>query len=264
VDDSFLSLTTMVSSIAIPPRPKGRDSLSFRGELIMKAIIIGSGLSGLSAGIVLSNQGAEVTLLERNKFYGGYAHCFDEKGYRFETSLHNITKNIEKSFKILGIEKDIYLIPIKSTSTAFCKQTCTVDNFDYTVDSYKQHLKKKYPNESSGIDKFFDYVTKLSPFLNDFSTKRGFQLFLFGVKNITKFVEVGKNIINSLSTKILKTTFSAKSCISELEETTYQQLYFQSLLQCSSSTEQHTLKVVLKVSSMQWQENLNRMAVAWF
>ena len=49
-----------------------------------KALVIGSGFSGLSSAAFLSKNGFEVTIVEKNKTVGGRARIFHEKGYSFD------------------------------------------------------------------------------------------------------------------------------------------------------------------------------------
>lgn len=51
-------------------------------------IIIGSGLGGLSAGVLLARNGYRVTILEQGAQPGGCLQCFDRQGVRFETGMH--------------------------------------------------------------------------------------------------------------------------------------------------------------------------------
>lgn len=51
---------------------------------MMKAIVIGSGFSSLSAACYLSKTGFEVTVLEKNKEAGGRARQYVEKGFTFD------------------------------------------------------------------------------------------------------------------------------------------------------------------------------------
>ena len=49
-----------------------------------KAIIIGSGISGLSSACFLAKEGWNVTVLEKNKTIGGRARQFSEQGFVFD------------------------------------------------------------------------------------------------------------------------------------------------------------------------------------
>ncbi len=50
----------------------------------MKALVIGSGFSGISAATHLANKGFEVTVLEKNTQLGGRARSFSEQGFTFD------------------------------------------------------------------------------------------------------------------------------------------------------------------------------------
>lgn len=55
-----------------------------------KCIIIGSGLGGLSTGVILAKNGYEVTILEQASQVGGCLQCFSRDGVKFETGMHFI------------------------------------------------------------------------------------------------------------------------------------------------------------------------------
>ena len=51
-------------------------------------IIIGAGVSGLTAAALLSKAGLKVCVLERHYLIGGYLQGFDRKGFVFDTAIH--------------------------------------------------------------------------------------------------------------------------------------------------------------------------------
>lgn len=53
-------------------------------------VIIGSGLGGLSSGIILAKNGYKVTILEQESQVGGCLQCFKRDGVKFETGMHFI------------------------------------------------------------------------------------------------------------------------------------------------------------------------------
>jgi len=55
-----------------------------------KAIIIGSGLGGLSCAVLLAQNGYQVTVLEQGNQVGGCLQCFTRGGVKFETGMHFI------------------------------------------------------------------------------------------------------------------------------------------------------------------------------
>lgn len=55
-----------------------------------KAIIIGSGLAGLSAGLELAQRGFEVVLLEASPYLGGRTASWNKEGMDVESGLHRV------------------------------------------------------------------------------------------------------------------------------------------------------------------------------
>lgn len=72
-------------------------------------IIIGSGLSGLSAGIELANKGRRVTMLERNPYVGGRCADWMDGDMHVESGLHRwlgFYKALPGLFKKAGLDPD--------------------------------------------------------------------------------------------------------------------------------------------------------------
>ena len=53
-------------------------------------IIIGSGISGLTAGIFLAQKGRKVLILEKHFKVGGWTHTFKRKDYEWDVGIHYI------------------------------------------------------------------------------------------------------------------------------------------------------------------------------
>lgn len=52
------------------------------------AIVVGSGLGGLTAAALLARRGRQVLVVERHDRPGGYAHAFRRRGYHFDSAVH--------------------------------------------------------------------------------------------------------------------------------------------------------------------------------
>ena len=84
-----------------------------------RVIIIGSGMGGLSCGVILAKNGYDVTILEQGAHIGGCLQCFTRHGARFETGMHFIGsasegQSLDRLLQYLDVKKDIQLSPLDS------------------------------------------------------------------------------------------------------------------------------------------------------
>lgn len=82
----------------------------------MKIAIIGSGITGLTAGINLARQGHHVQIFEKSDKVGGIAETFDCKGYTLEKYYHHFFKsdiNLLKLLDELDLDKNILWLQSK-------------------------------------------------------------------------------------------------------------------------------------------------------
>lgn len=66
---------------------------SYRSDLVSEkydAIIIGSGISGLTSGALLAQAGKKVLILEKHFKVGGWTHTFKRKNYEWDVGIHYI------------------------------------------------------------------------------------------------------------------------------------------------------------------------------
>ena len=59
-------------------------------------IIVGSGISGLCCGAMLSMEGKKVLILEKHFKLGGYTHTFKRKGFEWDVGIHYIAQFYKK------------------------------------------------------------------------------------------------------------------------------------------------------------------------
>jgi prolycopene isomerase len=56
------------------------------------AIVIGSGMGGMAAGLLLAHSGKKVALFEKNKFFGGRLSSFKRDGFTLDIGVHTISR----------------------------------------------------------------------------------------------------------------------------------------------------------------------------
>ena len=73
----------------------------------LDAIVVGSGVGGLSAAAILSKAGKCVLVLEQHDQAGGCCHTFEEKGFEFDVG--ESVSNVDKKCYIFCVKLGILL-----------------------------------------------------------------------------------------------------------------------------------------------------------
>jgi phytoene desaturase len=128
----------------------------------MKISVIGAGVSGLSAAILLARDGHEVTVYDKNSTPGGKISQIKDKGYRFDTgpSLFTLPQLAEKLtfFSYTSLDN----------SCRYFYQDGTRFNFYNTRDQLKKELEKNDIHEFENIGKRFAQAAELYEMTADF------------------------------------------------------------------------------------------------
>lgn len=140
-----------------------------------KVVIIGSGLGGLSCGLILARNGHEVTILEQGAQPGGCLQCFSRRGAKFETGMHFIgsMRPGEPAYRLLkymGIDD----LPLSQLDP---------DGFDvvsiagkrYKIangrDKFVETLAAEFPHQRENLERYYDMVRSFSEASNLHSLK---------------------------------------------------------------------------------------------
>lgn len=136
-----------------------------------KIIIVGAGLSGLTAAAYLSKKGYKVIILESGSEIGGRAKSFKYKGFRFDLGASMILMKdvFETVFKELGttLEKELNLIDCDPIYRLIYS-----DNKKIDIPSNKKKMSKileKY--EKGSGEKYLNFIKKKSILYNLFVNK---------------------------------------------------------------------------------------------
>ena len=100
--------------------------------MAIKAIVIGSGFSGITAAASLAQKGYEVTVLEKNAVAGGRARKFEVDGYTFDMgpSWYWMPDVFEQFFEKFGKKRSDYyeLTRLDPSYTIFFGHTTFFNN----------------------------------------------------------------------------------------------------------------------------------------
>ena len=148
-----------------------------KGTNEFDAVVLGSGLGGLSCAAAFARQGFKVLVLEQHDKAGGYATSFKRPGgFEFDVSLHS-TGAAERN----GIHNLIPGFP-EITSVDFVPHPtlyrAIFPEYDVHVPNrnlpeYLAYLKKSFPAESQQIDTLFGEIGQLTDELGRLSASNG-------------------------------------------------------------------------------------------
>lgn len=131
-----------------------------------KCIIIGSGLGGLSCGVMLARNGYDVTVLEQHFQIGGCLQCFTRKGAKFETGMHFIGsaskgQTLYKLMRFLNLG-DIKLSQLDETAYDIVSLQGTHFKFANGKEPFIEQMSSYFPKEKDNLIRYFNIVDKVA------------------------------------------------------------------------------------------------------
>ncbi len=125
-------------------------------------VVVGAGISGLTAALLLSRQGGRVLVLEKATAIGGSMARFSLDGVPFDTGFH-FTGGLAPDglvldmLKVLGIEQQIYPVSFsRSDGTRFVFEA-SGNTYRFPIDREGsiRELLNTFPDEADAIDAYF-------------------------------------------------------------------------------------------------------------
>lgn len=131
-----------------------------------KCIIIGSGLGGLTCGVMLSRNGYDVTVLEQHYQIGGCLQCFTRRGVKFETGMHFIGSASEGQtlYKLMRYMNlgDIRLDRLDETAYDIVSMGGNQFKFANGRDPFIETMSSYFPNQKDNLARYFDVIEKIA------------------------------------------------------------------------------------------------------
>ena len=121
-------------------------------------VIIGSGVGGLSAGILLSLLGFRVTVVEKNAEPGGLMRSYSRRGIDCPVGVHYVgalgpSEPLGKMFRVLGIDPDSLFSRMKNRAVI---DRYLFDDFVFDLpeglDAYEKNLREACRADGAALD----------------------------------------------------------------------------------------------------------------
>lgn len=132
-----------------------------------RVVIIGSGMGGLSCGVILAKQGYEVTVLEQGVQAGGCLQCFTRGGVRFETGMHFVGsadpgQTLYRLFDYLEILPDIQLKRLDTSAYNVISLAGEHFHFANGREPFIETMLQQFPGEADSLNRYFDVVQQVA------------------------------------------------------------------------------------------------------
>lgn len=130
-----------------------------------RVVVVGAGLSGLSAALRLAGAGRQVTVVERADVPGGRAGLLERAGYAFDTGPTVLTMPdlIADALACVDerLEDWLELVPVDPLYRAFYPDGSTLDVHADRARMAEEVRRVCGPDEARGYERYVDFVTRL-------------------------------------------------------------------------------------------------------
>ena len=132
-----------------------------------QVVIIGSGLGGLSAGVILARNGYQVTVLEQNSRIGGCLQCFSRNGVKFETGMHFIGSAdrgqiLYRLLHYLGIYDRLTLSRLDENRYNVVSIMGERFGFANGRENFIEQMAARFPSQRANLERYLDIVESIA------------------------------------------------------------------------------------------------------
>jgi len=127
------------------------------------AIVIGSGIGGLTCARSLAAMGKKILVLEQHYTAGGFTHAYSREGYEWDVGVHYIgdvgyPTITRKIFDFISNRK----LKWAAMDSVYDRIFLGDESFDLVAGSsaFSEEMKKRFPNEHVAIDQYIRMIKK--------------------------------------------------------------------------------------------------------
>lgn len=129
------------------------------------AVIVGSGMGGLTAAALLGDHGQRVLVLERHYTAGGYTHVFRRPGYEWDVGVHYIGQMYPRSLLRRAFDM-LTGGELEWADMGEVYDTIVIDGDRYPLragkKNFKEGLLEHFPKAESVLDRYLELVKEAS------------------------------------------------------------------------------------------------------
>ena len=146
-----------------------RTGTRFRPRLVgsdYDAIIIGSGIGGLTTAALLAKLGKRVCVLEQHYTAGGYTHSYEREGYEWDVGVHYIGE-VHKPWSAIRRIFDVITggkLEWAPMDAHYDRIVIGEQTYDYVAgrEAFKAEIKRHFPEDAAAIDAYVALLSEVS------------------------------------------------------------------------------------------------------
>ena len=132
-----------------------------------KVVVIGSGLGGLSTGVILAKNGYQVTVLEQGQQIGGCLQCFSRYGAKYETGMHFIGsvvpgQTLRKLMNYLELTAEEPLSFLDQSGYDVVALQGEQFRFANGREPFIETMSSYFPRQRDALARYFDLVSRVA------------------------------------------------------------------------------------------------------